>query len=248
MKILHLDIETAPSVAHVWGLFKQTVSLSQLMESSYMLCWAAKWHREEEVFFNSVRKSSKERMLQEIWSLLDEADVVVHYNGKKFDIPTLNKEFVLAGFTPPSTYKQVDLLSVAKSQFRFTSNKLAYVSEALGLAGKTAHEGHALWVKCMADDPEAWGKMEAYNKQDVVLLEEVYNILLPWIPSHPNVALYKDSGIPMCTNCGSIELRKKGFAYTTVSKFQRYVCKGCGKNVRGRENLADRAGVLMGVH
>lgn len=51
MKILMLDIEVSPNTAHVWGLWQQNVSINQLMESSYTLCWAAKWHGTKEVMF-----------------------------------------------------------------------------------------------------------------------------------------------------------------------------------------------------
>ncbi len=42
----------------------------------------------------------------------------------------------------------------------------------------------------MNKDPAAWKVMEKYNKQDVLLLEKVYDRLLPWIKSHPNHHLF----------------------------------------------------------
>jgi DNA polymerase elongation subunit (family B) len=143
-----LDIETAPNTAHIWGLFKQNISINQIMESSYVLCWSAKWYGKDEIMFSSVHKSRPKAMLNNIYLLLAEADAVIHYNGTKFDIPTLNKEFLLYGMTPPAPYKQIDLLRVAKNQFRFPSNKLDYVAQALGLGKKTKHIGHELWIQC----------------------------------------------------------------------------------------------------
>ena len=93
MKILLLDIETAPNTAYVWGLWKQNISISQIVDSSSMLCWAAKWLDSPEVMFSSILMGKK-GMLKEIHKLLDQADAVVHYNGSRFDIPTLNKEFL----------------------------------------------------------------------------------------------------------------------------------------------------------
>ena len=107
MKILLLDIETAPNTAHVWGLWQQNVSLNQLMESGYVLCWSAKWLGKDWIYFDSIQNKSTKSMLKGIYKLLDEADAVVHYNGKKFDIPTLNGEFLKCGFKPPSPYKQI---------------------------------------------------------------------------------------------------------------------------------------------
>jgi len=147
MKILLIDIEVAPNTAHVWGIFDQNISINQLLESSYTLCYAAKWYGNPKIMFDSVQKSGKNKMLANVHALLDQADAVVHYNGSRFDIPILNKEFLLSGMPPPSPAKHIDLLQVARRQFRFVSNKLDYVSQALGLGAKTAHEGHTLWLK-----------------------------------------------------------------------------------------------------
>ena len=152
MKILLLDIETSPNLAHVWGLWQQNVGTNQLLESSEVMCWAAKWYDERGVMFMSNKANSHAEMLAKIYELIDEADVVVHYNGKKFDMPTLNKEFLLQGWTPPSPYKQIDLLRVVRSNFKFPSNKLDYVAQRLNIGKKVKHEGHELWIKCMKKD------------------------------------------------------------------------------------------------
>ena len=231
MKILLLDIETSPNTAHVWGLWQQNVSINQLMESSYVLCYAAKWLGDDEVHFDSVHQSKPKAMLKGIHVLLDEADAVVHYNGTKFDIPTLNKEFLLHRYNPPSPYKQIDLLRVVRSNFRFPSNKLDYVSQRLGLGKKHAHEGHELWVKCMNGDKDAWGRMESYNIQDVVLLESLYSTLLPWIKSHPNHNLYTSDTV--CPTCSGHRLQKRGTAVSITGSYQRYQCKDCGSWSQG---------------
>jgi predicted RNA-binding Zn-ribbon protein involved in translation (DUF1610 family) len=219
VNILLLDIETSPNTAHVWGLWQQNVGINQLLESSYVMCWAAKWYGEKEIYFG--------KDLGMIYEMIDKADVVIHYNGKKFDMPTLNKEFLLKGWTPPSPYKQIDLLRVVRSQFRFPSNKLDYVAQRLGLGKKVKHEGHELWIKCMDGDPAAWKRMERYNKQDVVLLEKVYNRLLPWIKSHPNTNLYNDT-LHNCPTCGSHKLQRRGVSHSLTGVAQRFQCTSCG--------------------
>ena len=235
MKILLLDIETSPNTAHVWGLWQQNVSINQLMESSYVLCYAAKWLDEVDVHFDSVHQSKPKKMLKGIHGLLNEADAVVHYNGTKFDIPTLNKEFLLHSYNPPSPYKQIDLLRVVRSQFRFPSNKLDYVAQRLGLGQKHAHEGHSLWVKCMNGDKDAWERMQEYNIQDVVLLESLYNTLLPWIKAHPNRNLHSESAV--CPTCGSGAIQKRGQAISLSGSYQRYQCRDCGSWSQGVKSL-----------
>jgi DNA polymerase elongation subunit (family B) len=235
MRILLLDIETSPNTVHCWGLWQQNVSINQIMESSKTLCYAAKWLGEDDIYFDSVHQSKPKTMLKGIHALLESADAVIHYNGTKFDIPTLNKEFLLTKLLPPSPYKQIDLLRVVRSNFRFPSNKLDYVSQRLGLGKKHAHEGHDLWVKCMNGDKDAWKRMEEYNIQDVVLLESLYDNLLPWIKNAPNRNLYQD--ITGCPTCGSTHLQKRGTAVSTTGSYQRYQCRDCGSWAQGTKSI-----------
>jgi DNA polymerase elongation subunit (family B) len=228
VKILLLDIETSPNTAHVWGLWNVNVSINQILDSGRTLCWAAKWLGDKKIMFDSVHQSSSLEMVTRIHQLLDEADAVVHYNGQKFDIPSLQKEFLLHGLPPASPFKQIDLLRTARRQFRFPSNKLDYIAQTLGLGSKVRHKGHDLWIACMNGEPKSWKVMERYNKQDVILLEKVYHKLLPWIPNHPNVSLYNEAETPCCTNCGSSNLQRRGLSHTKVSTYQRFQCSDCG--------------------
>lgn len=233
-RILILDIETSPNLAHVWGLFKQTVSLSQLRESTRMIAFAAKWLGEPESEFWSVHHDGHRAMVERAHALLDEADVLVTYNGVGFDLKHLRREFLLEGMAPPAPWKDVDLLNVVKGQFRFVSNKLDHVATELGLGSKVSHSGHDLWVRCMAGDPEAWETMKVYNLQDVALTEAVYVRLLPWVKGHPHFALYTDEEGDVCGRCGSRDLEPvDDTAKTGVSGFPLFVCGGCGSYSRG---------------
>ena len=242
VKILTLDIETSPSLAYVWRLFKENIPLQRLVETGEVICVAAKWYDEEDVMFFSVHHDGKEEMLKGIYDLLSEADVVVTYNGKKFDIPHLNREFILAGMTPPAPYAQVDLYWTARQKFNFISNKLDNVAQELGLGAKIEHAGFQLWIDCMQGDPDAWEQMKTYNVGDVVLTEKLYTRLLPWIAPHPTASLFADpeareNGLPACPNCAGTNLKPRGRAYTSVSVFQRYRCEDCGKWSRSGSRL-----------
>ena len=243
--MLLVDIETAPNLAYVWGMWQQNVSLDALVEPGYTLCWAAKWLGEKKVFFSSIHNTSEKKMIKEVWGLVNEADAVIHFNGRKFDMPTLNKEFLLYGFGPPAPYKEIDLLPVCRKQFRFPSNKLDYVARALGVTEKVKHMGYTLWTKCMAGDDKAWKQMEKYNRGDVKTLEEVYDKLLAWIPSHPNHGLYVDSEKPVCVNCGSDHIQKRGTEKAQAHIYPRFKCINCGKWMRGRSNVTPKGKEIL---
>jgi len=248
VKILLLDIETAPNLAYVWGLWDQNIGTNQIADSSYVLCWAAKWLGEKEIMFDSVEKSGTKPMLKGIHALLGEADAVVHYNGVKFDIPTLNKEFLVNKMAPPAPYKQVDLFRVSKGAFRFQSNKLDYVSKSLGHGQKVKHAGFQLWVDCMAGDKKAWKKMEEYNKGDVKILEKVYYDFRPWIRNHPNLGIYDDKRV--CPHCGNTRLQSRGTYPTREGSYVKYQCvgkNGCGAWSRGKVRLSKSQTTLQGL-
>ena len=250
MRILALDIETAPNKVYTWGLWRQNIAINQIEKSGYTLCWAAKWLNDPKMKFASLHKDGKEKMLMEIYQLINEADVVIHFNGVKFDMPILQQEFMLMGWSPPSPVLQIDLYQVVKKQFRFVSNKLEYVAKHLGLGGKVKHRGMELWLECMAGDDTAWKEMEKYNRRDVVLLEKLYRRLLPWIPNHPNHGLFVDSEVKVCSNCGSDDLQKRGFYYTSTMRYQRYRCNSCGSWKKDRHNNLTKAvkqRILKGV-
>ncbi len=236
IKILFLDIETAPTKVYTWSLFPKYIHIDDVQKAGYTLCWAAMWLGDSKVQFSGLNTDSEKAMLIKIHELLDEADAVVHYNGTKFDIPTLNREFLRNGMTPPSQYHQIDLLKTIRKQFRFQSNKLDFVCQQLGLGGKVKHKGMALWYGCMEDDDVSWKQMETYNKRDVKILKKLYDKILPWIHNHPNIGMWiTDPLKPVCPNCGSTSLHEKGNQYNTkTTSYKRYKCLTCGTPSRSR--------------
>lgn len=232
MKILTLDIETAPNLVYVWGLWNQNVSIESIVEPTYMLSWAAKWYGKKTVMY---RDCYDEDFLTEIYGLIEEADAIVTWNGMSFDNKHLNREFVTAGMTPPFVAKDIDLLRTVRQQFKFPSNKLDYVAATL-LGEKKDKVPYSLWLDCMNGLASAWTTMKKYNKRDVVLTEKMYDRLLPWIKNHPNHGLYvKDQENPVCRACGSTHLHQKGWERTNMRGYLRYKCVDCGWNGRGRE-------------
>lgn len=240
-RILILDIETSPSLAYVWGLWDQRVGLSQLVDATSVLCFAAKWHGKPRVHFHSVHHDGHAAMVTAAHELMDQADAIVHYNGRSFDMKHLRREFLLMKLPPPSPHKDIDLLTVVRNRFRFASNKLAHISVELGLEGKAETGGFELWRDCLAGDAAAWKRMKQYNIQDVLQTEAVYDRLLPWIHNHPHWGLYGSHSFDSdkCQRCGSQDLGRRGYAYTPLGRYRQYQCKQCGSYSRGRQRVGN---------
>lgn len=247
-KVLLYDIETAPILGFVWGLWENNLSLNQIESDWHVLSWSAKWldTPPSQIMYMDQRGAAKveddKEILKGIWKLLDECDVVITQNGKSFDQKKLNARFILNGMQPPSSYKHIDTKLLAQKHFAFTSNKLEYMTDKLCKKYKklkhTKFAGFEMWKECLAGNISAWKEMEKYNKYDVLSLEELYTKLIPWDNS-VNFNLYNDD-IKNACKCGSTELVKNGYFYTTIGRYQRYKCKQCGSESRDRANLLSK--------
>jgi hypothetical protein len=229
-KILFIDVETFPNIAYVWGKYDQNVI--RFLQEGCIATFAAKWAGEK-VFSRALPdyKGYKggsyddKKLVEDLWRLLDEADIVVAHNGDDFDVRVIRGRFVCHGLVPPSPFKTVDTKKVAKRVGRFNSNSLDDLGSLLGL-GKKIKTDFDLWKGCIDGDKTAWRQMVVYNEKDVVLLEKLYNKLLPWATNHPNHGAYNDSAI--CPKCGGTDVQFRGEAVTTTRRYQRFQCKKCG--------------------
>ena len=229
LKILTLDIETSPNMAYVWKLWKENIPLERFLESGKVLCVAAKWYDDPDMMFLSDFHTGHDDMVYELWDLLDEADVVVHYNGDNFDIPHINTEFAVLGLNPPSSYKSIDLMKAVKQRFRLPSYKLAYVLERFGIGKKIKPSGFDLWPRCMAGDPTAWEEMRTYCENDTYEEEDLYTFIRAWIKNHPNIAPIEEGDENVCTRCGSTNLSPTSHKDRTPTfQYATFICLDCG--------------------
>ena len=247
-KVLIYDIETSPIEAYVWGLWDNNVGLNQIIKDWEVLSWAAKWlgASEDSVMYMDQREGTcpknEKEVLEGIWELLNECDIVITQNGKKFDQKKLNARFFAHKMRPPSSYRHIDTLKIAKRVFGFTSNKLAYMTDKFCTKYKKLKHGkfpgQSMWTQCLAGNQEAWEEMEVYNKYDVLSLEELYLKMAAWDNS-VNFNCYHDEDYNRC-KCGNSEFEKSGFHYSNAGKYQKMKCTDCGHETRKTENLLDK--------
>ena len=238
-RVLTLDVECSANLVYAFGLRDQHIGLSQIVEHGKMISFAAKWYRDDNVIYKSVHDDGEDDMLQTLWNLLDETDILCTFNGVSFDNKVIRREFLLAGFPPPTPWKDVDLLRIARKQFRFTSNKLQNLCYELGLPLKIEAGGFDLWKRCAEGDAQAWKEMRFYNMNDVVVTEKLMDRMRPWLTGLHH-GLWAESGAT-CTNCGSGKLDKLHgkTVKANVTSYQAYRCTKCGTVVRGNQKQID---------
>ncbi len=245
-RILVIDIETSPLELYGWKLFDENFSLEQIKTDWTILSFAAMWaDQPDKVIYRhtggrGVKKVRDDKpLMKPLWKLLDQADIVVAQNGKKFDVRKIRARLIAHGFGPPSPFRVVDTMEVAKRYFAFTSQKLKYTSTVLAShAAKDEHKkfpGFELWAECLKDNPEAWAEMEKYNKQDIRATLEIYLRMRAWDQSHPNVGTFSVIEQHTCPVCGSANVigRNGWREVKQVGVYKRYWCKDCGHWSRG---------------
>lgn len=259
VRVLSLDIETAPAISYTWGRWKQNIPSCMVIQEGYMLTWSAKWLGSSTIMSDSVHlhnapeqlgKPNDREIVESIAALIDEADVLVYHNGENFDLPTIQARMAFHGLPPLHPTKSVDTLQVARKYFRFPSNRLGDLAQYLNVPHDKISTDFSLWSGCMEGDLACYEQMVDYNAMDVQVLEEIYLRLRPYDRRHPNLALYGDLTKLACV-CGCEDVQPTGKVVTTgVSMFDTYRCTACGRIVRGRKNKLtkeQREHILMNV-
>lgn len=256
-RVLVADIETFPILAHVWGLFKQNISLEQIEQDWSMMSFAAKWLMQPEVFYLDNRDMEDVRddsmQVEALHNILGHTDMVVAHNGQRFDVPKIKARMVHHEMQPIAPVTVIDTLNLNRTAFGFTSQKLQYVSEHFASSQKDDHNefpGWKMWREVLRRNPRAFRACEKYNIQDIVSNEEMYLSLRGWYTGAPNMGPYlsHEDGEHNCPTCGSSDVSTSGTRKTQVGIYQRYVCNNCGGWSRGRYLIvprSERAHILM---
>lgn len=206
----------------------------------YILCMAWKHVGESKVHIVRIDQmstfekdpTSDKELVKAAAAALADSDVVCGWYSSRFDWPFLQSRLLTHGLPSMPPTPHVDLWRTAKYQMKLNSNRLASVSEFLGLEEKTPIRSRE-WIRAMAGHQKSINYVVAHCKQDIVVLEQAYLKMRPLIRQHPNVNIVtgvKDG----CPICGSVRLQKRGFQIATVNKTPRLHCQNCGGWSRGK--------------
>ena len=239
-KVLFYDIETTLAKSYHFQQWKVNLSQKQKIEESHLLsiawCWNDGDVNGDILSQREVLEHDDERLVLKVWCLLDNADIVIGHNLRRFDNKKANSYFLKYGLNPPSPYRTIDTLQIAKSKFALPFNNLDYIAEYLNVGRKIPTDVQ-LWIDCDKGNQDALDLMLDYNKQDVVVLRDVYKRLLTWSNNNVNMNTYNDDRFS-CTNCGSgkVEMITNKFVHTNTNKYLAYRCSGCGSVMRGNRH------------
>jgi hypothetical protein len=226
--VLVVDIETSPHLAWSFATWNTNISPDMIVEPSRVLCFAANWYPAQRVdVYCEWDEDGHAGMVRVLWELLDRADICVGYNSDGFDLKHINREFILAGLTPPSPYQTIDLLKVVRQRFKFPSNRLGQITQSLDIGAKLETGGWSLWQGVLDGDEKARRKFARYCKGDVRITSDLLAVLAGgWIKGIPHAGLWSGD-MAACYACGDTNLIPDGIAYTKTTRHVRLAC-ACG--------------------
>ena len=160
---------------------------------------------------------------------LTSADCVITHNGKKFDWKFLQTRLRYHKLPPLPPIHHVDTCAEARRELFIFNNRLQTIARYLTTMEKRDHEGWDLWVKVWMRNKPSQEEMSLYCKQDVTVLEAVFNELKPVIKGLPNHNLFSPFKEKVCPQCGSSRIKSEGKRYTSTQAYRRYCCQDCKK-------------------
>lgn len=258
LNVLYWDLESSLMGTLTFGIWNQNISGNRITKHSHLLSnsWAFNDEPPQGVRLSpeDVEGSNDLMVVVDSIKAIEKADLLVSFNGKRFDVPLLKTRALLHGLPPIKFPPHLDLMQEAKKNFRFPSNSMQNISLYLGEHGKLATSGRNLWERCYhhenhTDCDEALSQMLEYGLQDIDATRDLHKRLQGWFKSPVNIGLItkeingvntKDNHELLCPHCSSKDVDKIGSkAYTNSSAFEIYrcgnsTCRGLSKsNVKG---------------
>ena len=257
INVLYWDLESSLMGTLTFGIWNQNISGNRITKHSHLLSnsWAFNDEPPQGVRLSPEDVAEGNDLLVVIDTIraIEKSDLIISFNGKKFDVPLLKTRALLHGLPPIKFPPHLDLMQEAKRNFRFPSNSMQNISLYLGEHGKLATSGRNLWERCYHfqnydDCNDALAQMLEYGLRDIDATRDLHKRLQGWFKSPVNIGLItkeingvntKDNHDLLCPHCSSKDVDKIGSkAYTSVSSFNIYRCGNSVCRGLSRDNAA----------
>jgi len=227
-KIMFYDLETSPNVGMFWRPgHKVSLTHDNILQERRIICVAYKFQGQKKVHqIRWDKNQCDKKLVEKFGEILRSVDVAIGHNGDAFDLKWVKGRALYHGLPPITNVQTIDTLKLVRQNFNLNSARLDYLAQYL-FEDKKLSTDYGLWKKVMLGDKKALNYMVKYCKKDVVLLEEVYEKLLPYCDRTPvNLGILQGKTRDDCPMCGSQGI-KYGFKTTRVGKYQKFQCKQC---------------------
>jgi hypothetical protein len=232
IKRLFFDIETSFVQGWFWRTgWKQRVGVWQIKVPKKIICICYKWQHEDKVHSLQWDKDQDDKvMLQKFVQVLGNSDEAIGHNIDKFDLPEIRTRCIKQDVLMFPTYRTLDTYKKAKKYFQFESNALNHIGQVLKV-GKKIPTTKELWEDIIYNkSKKALKDMVAYCKQDVILNEDVFTAMMPYIDHNTNFAVLKGKDKWHCPECSGMNVKLSHTDTTPMGYVKRHMkCNDCRK-------------------
>lgn len=210
---LFLDIETSPCIGSFWRPgYNVRLTNDNIEIHARIITAAYKWQGATDVkalvWKGQPLRECDKHIIQEIVPIMNEADEIVAHYGGGFDIPWIRTRALYHGIVT-GIWKIVDTHTWAKKHFLLPTNKLNDIAKYLEIGSKLPTE-YDLWRQItFHSDKTALADMVEYNKNDVELLEKVWEKLQAYAPPPTHLGVYNGQATWTCPECGGEPKRRQ---------------------------------------
>lgn len=229
LKRLFYDIETSPNIVYSWNIgYNLNIGHDNIIKERAVICICYKWEGDKEVHSLHWDKGNDKEMIYKFFDVINEADEVIGHNSDSFDTKWFNTRALFHGIKTIKEFRSIDTYKASKKRFRFNSNRLDYISKFLGFKGKTDTGGFDLWKQVMDGNQESLQKMINYCKNDVIILEKVFNKLDGYIKPKTHLGVLQSKSKCSCPKCASNKYVVRGTIVTSAGIMKKELqCKSC---------------------
>lgn len=239
-KVITFDIETSLMKVTKFNLYPEFINHRSILEDWSVLTISYKFYDQKKI--HKLKVSGKnykndKQILKKFIKILNQADIIVGHNIKKFDIKRLNMRLSYHGLdTISQDICVIDTYTEFKKVFGASSNRLDYIAKYYNLGSKTetSDSPTSLWFKIISEKDIAkrdkyLTKMSNYNANDVLINELVFVKLFKYLKLKVFKAKEKNFN-KICPKCGYTKTKRNGLKIKGGLTYQKYACFGCGSH------------------
>ena len=255
-RVLIWDLESSLLEGYFFRIWQENIPMRRIKKQAHLLSASFAYNDESVQGFRltpeQVKTGDDFDVVCKVVEAVNNCDLMITFNGKRFDVKLLNTRALFWGLPPVKAPKHIDLFEQSKRVFKFPSNSMQNVSMYLGENGKLETSGSNLWERCAEwenyeECEKALIEMVTYGNQDIEATRDLYKRFQGWMKGVPNLGVITnevtENKTLRCIHCGSDDvfpLDQK--AYTSVSSFDLYrcgneSCRGISRATSNGKNL-----------
>src|SRR3972149_6101570 len=151
-----LDFEISPMLVYTYEAYEGNALKVKVLPQIVAAAWKIDDNPTEVRVLNQYKgyksgifQLDDKPLIKEMHEVLAGVDFIYGHNVKDFDLKHLRARFIYHGLPVPKKWIVEDTLKIARKYFKFPKNNLDFLTETLGMEGKTdVKHSDVIW-KCI---------------------------------------------------------------------------------------------------